>query len=317
MIAYCPPNVTLSQVWTKNGISHCFVDTVSASAIAGFLLIFGTLQLLMYRRYAILVDDVERIRKSKLYNLQIFLSLLVPALALIRFILQSTFYDGGKVYGFMVSAGQAVDVAIDFNEFKFLQIVAVMLTCFAYPFSILLVVKERYYLLPSTPTRGHGLVLLVFWSLVFIVENLSFINMRHEDWWFNLSNTKDKVEMTFFVLRYVSGLFIFILGLKAPGIASHYDDDHDRLIDENSVSDIYLLTVFILLKLCCFPSFQENRSTWTNAWSKIKTLTPFLWPRKDIVLQIKVILCFVLLIGGRVINLFVPIYNKKIGKLQA
>lgn len=102
-------------------------------------------------------------------------------------------------------------------------------------------VKERYYLLPSVPTRGHGLVLLIFWSLVFIVENLSFINMRHEDWWFHLNSTKDKVEMTFFVLRYVSGLFIFILGLKAPGIVTHHDNDHDRLIDENDVSDRYLL----------------------------------------------------------------------------
>lgn len=100
-------------------------------------------------------------------------------------------------------------------------------------------VKERYYLLPSVPTRGHGLVLLIFWSLVFIVENLSFINMRHEDWWFNLQNTKDKIEMTLFVLRYISGLFIFVLGLKAPGIVSHYhDDDHDQLVDETAVSSV-------------------------------------------------------------------------------
>lgn len=106
MIAYCPPNVTLSEIWTKNGISHCFVDTVSTSVIAGFLLVFGSLQLLMYRKYATLVDDIQQIRKSKLYNLQIFLSLLVPLLALIRFILQSTFYDGGKIYGFMVSIQQ-------------------------------------------------------------------------------------------------------------------------------------------------------------------------------------------------------------------
>lgn len=102
MIAYCPPNVTLSEVWTKNGISHCFFDTVSTSAIAGFLLIFGSLQLFMYRRYATLIDE-HQIRKSKLYNLQIFLSLLVPALAIIRFLFQIFFYNSGKVYGFMVS----------------------------------------------------------------------------------------------------------------------------------------------------------------------------------------------------------------------
>ncbi|KAL7037350.1 hypothetical protein ACKWTF_009172 [Chironomus riparius] len=41
-------------------------------------------------------------------------------------------------------------------------------------------------------------------------------------------------------------------------------------------------------------------------------LMPFLWPRKDFLLQSRVIICFVLLIAGRVINLYVPIYNKRI-----
>lgn len=46
----------------------------------------------------------------------------------------------------------------------------------------------------------------------------------------------------------------------------------------------------------------------------MKKLLPFLWPKKNIFLQLRVISCFVLLIGGRVINLYVPLYNKKIGK---
>lgn len=52
-----------------------------------------------------------------------------------------------------------------------------------------------------------------------------------------MHSTKDTVEMTFFVLRYVCGLFIFILGLKAPGIVTHFEHDHERLVDENDVSD--------------------------------------------------------------------------------
>lgn len=104
MIDYCPPNVTLSEIWTKNGMSHCFVDTVSTSVIAGFLLIFGSLQLFVYYKYSTPIDDIviHRARKPKLYKLQIFLSLLVPALALIRFLFQIFLYNGGKIYGFMV-----------------------------------------------------------------------------------------------------------------------------------------------------------------------------------------------------------------------
>lgn len=44
----------------------------------------------------------------------------------------------------------------------------------------------------------------------------------------------------------------------------------------------------------------------------MKKLMPFLWPKKDFLLQSRVMFCFVLLIAGRVINLYVPIYNKKI-----
>lgn len=113
-----------------------------------------------------------------------------------------------------------------------------------YPYAICIIVKERYFLLPSMPTRGHGLVLLVFWTLVFIVENLSFINMRHEDWWFNLNSNKDKIEMSIFALRYASCLFIFVLGLKAPGIVEEYTNLTN---DENSVSLSLRITLFNLV----------------------------------------------------------------------
>lgn len=155
-------------------------------------------------------------------------------------------------------------------------------------------VKERHYQLPSVPARGHGLVLLIFWTLLFIVENLSFINMRHEDWWFNLTNTTDSIEMAFFVLRYVGCLFIFVLGLKAPGIARNPGENYTNLpaTDETPSAD--------------------TRSTWVSAWSRTKRLAPFLWPSRNIWLQMRVILAIGLLIGGRVLNVYVPIYQKKI-----
>lgn len=58
--------------------------------------------------------------------------------------------------------------------------------------------------------------------------------MRHEDWWFNLTCLKDKIEMTLFVLRYISCLLIFILGLKAPGIFRH--EDYYQNPDDNQVT---------------------------------------------------------------------------------
>lgn len=105
---YCPPNVTLTQIWLNHGISHCFMDTVTTSIISGFLFIFGTIQLLMYRKYATPIED--DVRPSYLYNLQIFLIAFVPMLALIRFVLQAVIYnnDGAVVYGYMVSFHQRI-----------------------------------------------------------------------------------------------------------------------------------------------------------------------------------------------------------------
>lgn len=43
-------------------------------------------------------------------------------------------------------------------------------------------------------------------------------------------------------------------------------------------------------------------------------MAPFLWPKKDFLLQLNVIICVLLLVAGRVMNLYVPIYQKNIGK---
>lgn len=79
------------------------MDTVSASVIAGFLFVFGTMQLLMYRRYATPINDINQIAASKLYAFQLFLLVLVPILSIVRFALEATFFIGAKVYGYMVS----------------------------------------------------------------------------------------------------------------------------------------------------------------------------------------------------------------------
>lgn len=98
---YCPPNVTLSEVWIDHGTSQCFMDTVSSSVIAGFLLMAGTVQLCMYRKYGTEVS-ANQLSRSKLYYLQIFFTLFVPILEVVRFVLQATVLNDKQVYGYMV-----------------------------------------------------------------------------------------------------------------------------------------------------------------------------------------------------------------------
>ncbi|XP_017031761.1 ATP-binding cassette sub-family B member 6 [Drosophila kikkawai] len=271
---YCPPNVTLSEVWTQHGISHCFMDTVGPAVYGGFLLLFGCIQLLMYRKYATRITDPTQISRSRLYALQLFLLLLLPVLAAIRFLLNARIYTDSTVYGYMLFSTGVV--------------------CFCYPFSICLIYKERFYQLPSTPTRGHGLILLLFWTLAFINESLAFINLRHEDWWFHLKTNKDQIEMGLFVTRFLCSLLIFVLGLKAPGIMAPYNP-HQRLDNDTSSES---------------QGNVPTGSAFRNGWRKLRTLFPYLWPKKDLALQLAVIVCIILLIAGRVIKLFLPIYRK-------
>lgn len=100
---YCPPNITFSQIWINHGISHCFMDTVGTSVYGGFIIIFGLIQLYMYRKYATRVSSPLLLVKSRLYGLQMFLLCLFPMLQLVRFILNARIYADSVVYGYMVS----------------------------------------------------------------------------------------------------------------------------------------------------------------------------------------------------------------------
>ena len=56
---YCPPNETINEYWIDHGMNICFLETVTSSSIAGFILIFGTIQLLLYRRHGSRLLDGE------------------------------------------------------------------------------------------------------------------------------------------------------------------------------------------------------------------------------------------------------------------
>lgn len=102
-LEYCPPNVTFTDIWIQHGLSHCFLDTVSSSVIAGFIFIFGTFQIFMYRKYGTPIEDPSQISISKLYYFQVFLLLFVPILSVVRFILESFVFDDAQIYGYTVS----------------------------------------------------------------------------------------------------------------------------------------------------------------------------------------------------------------------
>lgn len=72
--------------------------------------------------------------------------------------------------------------------FLSLQIFTTVTTAIIYPYSVHILKVERHKLLPSVPPHGHGLVLLGFWTLAFVGENIVFINIGKLEWWFHLNS---------------------------------------------------------------------------------------------------------------------------------
>ncbi|XP_026680764.1 ATP-binding cassette sub-family B member 6, mitochondrial-like [Diaphorina citri] len=131
--------------------------------------------------------------------------------------------------------------------------------------------------------------------MLLIFANLTFVNLKRLDWWFSLKTLDDKIEMYIFVVYYVGSLTLFVLGLKAPGLThtrNYYNLNGDSSSSQNNLESERLM---------------HTGSTWAGAAKKIKTLAPFLWPKKSALLKLQVIICILLLIIARVINLFVPI----------
>ena len=84
-----------------------------------------------------------------------------------------------------------------------------------------------------------------------------------------------------------------VFGIMAPGIRSRQEINHEILDNDVEAS-------------------PEPTSSGRNLMKTFKTILPFIWPRKSIALQIKIVICFLLMICCRVINLLYPIYSKKV-----
>ena len=122
---------------------------------------------------------------------------------------------------------------------------------------------------------------------------------------FSLCSRNDEIEMGLWIVRFLCTAFVLALGIKAPGMSRKSrmpsrkekganDEETGRLQEES----------------------QPQGSTWNNVVRKLKVMVPYVWP-KELLLQLCVVACLLLLVCGRVVNLFTPIYYKKIGKKKS
>lgn len=48
-VSSCPSNLTVHDLWLDHRLWYCFLDSMSSSILAAFIVIFGSVQLLIFR----------------------------------------------------------------------------------------------------------------------------------------------------------------------------------------------------------------------------------------------------------------------------
>ncbi|XP_055959326.1 ATP-binding cassette sub-family B member 6 isoform X1 [Patella vulgata] len=272
---FCANNSDWLDTWVNKGINLCFYDSLTSGILLLFILLSCVIQCTIYSHYAIKITT--QIKSSWGYWLQCIVTTILMLEALMHMIVQDSAFNNERILGYQVLTGVAL-------------IVCWFLT-------LRLVSLERNYMLPSLPSRSHQLALLFFWGLALMREILATISWWSSSWWFQLKSEKDQVELGFWLVRFLLTLTAFILGLRAPAL-NHLNYE---LLVNSSPENVNNTTIS-----------QQNASTWSNVWVKLKLMLPYVWPKGQHVLQVVVFICLILLGIGRAINVLVPIYSKDI-----
>ncbi|KAL5012191.1 hypothetical protein ScPMuIL_010742 [Solemya velum] len=273
---YCQVNNNFDDVWYDHGLNPCFIDTVTSSILLFFISLCGCIQCSAYRRYATPISKKYHVGRFG-YTIQVCTTILMMVAAVLLVILQDVSIGDQRVAGY--------------------QLLNALVAMVIWPLSLRLMCLERNNALPSIPTRGHGLVLLIFWTLAFVRENVAFVSWWNQSWWWYLESDGDRIEFSLWLIRYLCTFLLFVLGFRAPGLPRSINH---LLLDEEEQH----------------RAQTEPKSTWSNIWKKVKLMLPFIWPKGSPKLQITVFFCVILLVAGRGINVLVPIYNKNIGKIN-
>lgn len=222
--------------------------------------------------------EPKHVPRSRLFHLQLLLTIIL-LLQFATYILWQVF-SLDIIYGYMI--------------------VYSCLSLIGWACTIFLLHLERRRVMVRDRTRGHGTILLLFWALGFAAENLAFVSWESPLWWWPLDNTDQKVHFGLWMVRYFCTFLLFALGLKAPGLPRR---PYMVIINEDE-RDVE----------CNEPLLNQNanQSTWKDFYKKVQLLVPYMWPKGNILLQIIVLLCLLLLAVERVINVYVPIYYKNI-----
>ena len=154
---YCPQNISIQDIWIENCVPLCFLETITSTFLGLFILLFGTIQLIRYKKNGIKITNLST--SNKLFCLQVLVHLALIFMGLGILIPKAIFKQ--KVFGF--------------------EVLSIIGSSFIWIMSLALVILERKYQLRNSGQRQHGIVLILTWIGIFVKENIIFLS--NEKWW--------------------------------------------------------------------------------------------------------------------------------------
>ena len=164
--------------------------------------------------------------------------------------------------------------------------------------------------------RSHGLSLVSFWLLSSAWQALQLLGWSSPHWWWRLHTpTTDTASLTLYCVQATLLIAIVAVGVALP-LVRRGPRHYSLLVNSDPVNSDPIDTTEHNRQRGQHRegSFVQKRSTsaFSDLWSKVKLLFPYVWPRGHPPLQLRVAACFAILVAVRVINVFVPIYYKNI-----
>ena len=288
---FCYPGDSYSVPWQNGGFSRCFLETVSSISLGGIIIMLGLT--------IVILSSAPKLPKGLKLGVSPWLAAesllcLLYACTYIADIFIKLFLKGDHVYG--------ITIVVDS--------LGVTTWCFTAGW----LYKDRWRALFG---RHHRITVMLFWLLNGITLCLILISWNNPFWWWKRINHADVSDLVLFVGRFVIQVILLVGAVVHPCIM------RGRYVKESSL----LLNSFTNSQQQSMQSDVTNSgdepqsqgvilksegSTFSDIWKKFRMLLPFVWPKGNRFLQLMVLICFLILVAGRAVNLLVPIYYKKI-----
>lgn len=124
---FCP-NSSFSNLWVEKWMSECHFKCTEAFAFTTLLTICGYIQIYFYKEYSVRLPP-EMIPNSKLFFIQIGLTVLIPLLDVLKLFFDFFYIQMGVIYGYQVCKYLKINKCI-VNVFKYVKIHCLMCLSF-------------------------------------------------------------------------------------------------------------------------------------------------------------------------------------------